>query len=233
MKMAGNKRIVKVHISSHAVHLKIKLILTKSISRFARNMMECVETIRHLRELGVKVVFEKEDLDTESMGGELMLGILATIAQEESNSISQNLNWSRRQHALRGEPWERPPYGYVSVGKQHKWEAVEEQGDVVRQAFYMAGMCFKYPDIVEELNRMEREMGSERVWTHGTLMILLKNCAYIGEYLSNKEGSSECENHITFRRALFSLSLFSFELSIIPICQNEVFILEKWSKHHI
>ena len=166
---------------------KIKLILTKSISRFARNMMECVETIRHLRELGVKVVFEKECLDTESMGGELMLGILATIAQEESNSISQNLNWSRRQHALRGEPWERPPYGYVSVGKQHKWEPVEEQGDVVRQAFYMAGMCYKYPDIVEELNRMEREMGSERVWTHGTLMILLKNCAYIGEYLSNKE----------------------------------------------
>ena len=146
---------------------KIKLILTKSISRFARNMMECVETIRHLRELGVKVVFEKEGLDTESMGGELMLGILATIAQEESNSISQNLNWSRRQHALRGEPWERPPYGYVSVGKQHKWEPVEEQGDVVRQAFYMAGMCYKYPDIVEELNRMEREMGSERVWTHG------------------------------------------------------------------
>ena len=61
---------------------KVKLILTKSISRFARNMMECVETIRHLRELGVTIRFEKENIDTDTMGGELMLGILATIAQE-------------------------------------------------------------------------------------------------------------------------------------------------------
>ena len=166
---------------------KVKLILTKSISRFARNMMECVETIRHLRELGVKVVFEKEGLDTETMGGELMLGILATIAQEESNSISQNVLWSRRQHALKGEPWERPPYGYISVGKHHKWEAVPEQCDVIRQAFYMAGMCYTYTEILEELNRMEKEMDSGRIWTRGTLAILLKNCAYIGVYLSNKE----------------------------------------------
>ena len=178
---------------------RIKLIYTKSISRFARNMMECVETIRHLRELGVKVVFEKEALDTESMGGELMLGILATIAQEESNSISQNILWSRRQHALKGEPWERPPYGYVSVGKNHKWEAVQEQGDVIRQAFYMAGMCYSYSEILEEMNRMEREMESDRVWTRGTLAILLKNCAYIGEYLSNKECSIVLEDGTTKR----------------------------------
>ncbi len=70
---------------------KIQLVLTKSISRFARNMVECVAPVRHLLEIGVTVRFEKEDLDTEKMGGELMLGILATIAQEESNSISQNM----------------------------------------------------------------------------------------------------------------------------------------------
>lgn len=178
---------------------KIQLILTKSISRFARNMMECVETIRHLRELGVKVVFEKEGFDTESVGCELILGILATIAQEESNSLSQNIIWSRHQHALKGEPWERPPYGYVSVGKNHKWVAVPEQGDVIRQAFYMAGMCYTYMEIIEELNRMEREMGSERVWTRGTLAILLKNCAYIGEYLSNKECTIALEDGTTKR----------------------------------
>ena len=166
---------------------KIKLIYTKSISRFARNMMECVETIRHLRELGIKVIFEKEGLDTESMGGELMLGILATIAQEESNSISQNVRWSRNQPVHNGEPWEKPPYGFVSVGKTHRWELVPEQGDVIRQAFYMAGMCYRYPEIVAEMNRMEREMESGNVWTHGTMMLLLKNIAYLGEYLSNKE----------------------------------------------
>ena len=66
---------------------KIDLILTKSISRFARNMADCVETVRHLKELGVRVLFEKENLDTDTMTGELILGILATIAQEESISL--------------------------------------------------------------------------------------------------------------------------------------------------
>ena len=80
----------------------VDLVLTKSISRFARNLQECVETIRHLKELGVIVRFEKENLDTETMGGELILSILATIAQEESNSISQNTVWSRRKHIEKG-----------------------------------------------------------------------------------------------------------------------------------
>ena len=66
-------------------------------------MLECVATVRHLLEIGVTVRFEKEDLDTEKMGGELMLGILATIAQEESNSISQNMRWSRQKHIERGQ----------------------------------------------------------------------------------------------------------------------------------
>lgn len=166
---------------------KIDLILTKSISRFARNMMECVETIRHLRKLGVTVRFEKEGMDTESMGGELMLGILATIAQEESNSISQNLRWSRIKHLERGQPWTVARYGYVSVGKEHRWEIVKEQARVVRQAFYMAGMCYSYNEIRDELNRMEEENGSGKVWNKTPIVNLLRSSTYLGEYISNKE----------------------------------------------
>ena len=166
---------------------KIDLVLTKSISRFARNMLECVNTIRHLSDLGVTMRFEKEGLDTQSMGGELMLGILATIAQEESNSISQNINWSRQKHVEKGQPWDVARYGYVSVGKEHRWEVVEHEAEVVRQAFYMAGMCHTYGEIAEELTRMEAEDGNGRVWNKTPVVNLLRSETYIGNYLSNKE----------------------------------------------
>ena len=166
---------------------KVDLVLTKSISRFARNMLECVNTIRQLSELGVAVRFEKENLDTQTMGGELMLGILATIAQEESNSISQNINWSRQKHVEKGQPWDVARYGYVSVGKEHRWEVVEHEAEAVRQAFYMAGMCHTYGEIAEELTRMEAEDGNGRVWNKTPIVNLLRSETYIGNYLSNKE----------------------------------------------
>ena len=183
--MRGRKELNRLIKDCEAGH--VDLVLTKSISRFARNMMECVETIRHLSELGVTVRFEKEGLDTETMGGELMLGILATIAQEESNSISQNMNWSRQKHVEKGQPWDVARYGYVSVGKEHVWEVVEHEAEVVRQAFYMAGMCHTYHEIAEELTRMEAEDGDGRVWNKTPVVNLLRSEVYIGNYLSNKE----------------------------------------------
>ena len=178
---------------------RIDLVLTKSISRFARNMLECVETIRHLKECGVTVRFEKEGLDTETMGGELMLGILATIAQEESNSISQNMNWSRQKHVEKGQPWDAARYGFVSVGKEHRWEVVEHEAEVVRQAFYMAGMCHTYQEITDELNRMESEGGNGRVWTNPTVVNLLRSEVYIGNYLSRKHCRIVDENGVAKR----------------------------------
>ena len=165
---------------------KIDLVLTKSISRFARNLQECVQTIRLLKELGVTVRFEKEGYDTDKMGGELLLGILATVAQEESNSISQNINWSRRKYVEKGQPWDVARYGYISVGKEHKWGVVEHEAEVVRQAFYMAGMCYTYGEIAEELTRMEAEIGNGRVWNKTPVVNLLRSETYIGNYLSNK-----------------------------------------------
>lgn len=166
---------------------KIGLILTKSISRFARNMADCVETVRHLKELGVRVLFEKENLDTDTMTGELILGILATIAQEESISLSQNQAWSRMKHLERGETWSPPRYGYTSDGKNHGWVIVPNQAEVVRMAFYMAATCHTYAEIRDEMNRMEREEGSEKVWTKPTVALLLRSENYVGDFLSNKE----------------------------------------------
>lgn len=165
---------------------RVERILTKSIGRFARNMGECVEVIRNLSDLGVGVYFEREKFDTQSMSGELILGILATIAEEESNSISRNVAWSHKKHVERGEPFCPPKYGYVSVGKEHRWEVVPREAELVRKAYYMAGMCCRYKEIVDELNRMERENGGGRTWTTHRIGAVLRSEAYIGDFLSNK-----------------------------------------------
>ena len=73
---------------------KIDIILTKSISRFARNTVDLLETVRHLKELGIEVRFEKEGINSLSEDGELMLTLLASFAQEESRSTSENVKWA-------------------------------------------------------------------------------------------------------------------------------------------
>lgn len=72
---------------------KIDIILTKSISRFARNTVDLLETVRHLKELGIEVRFEKEHINSLSGDGEVMLTLLASFAQEEDRSLSENVKW--------------------------------------------------------------------------------------------------------------------------------------------
>lgn len=76
---------------------KIDIILCKSISRFARNTVNLLEAVRHLKELGVEVWFEKENIHSLSGDGELMLSVLASFAEEESRSISDNSKWGIRK----------------------------------------------------------------------------------------------------------------------------------------
>ena len=83
---------------------KIDIVLTKSISRFARNTVDLLETVRHLRDIGVEVRFEKENINSMSGDGELMLSILASFAQEESRSTSENVKWAIRRNFQKGKP---------------------------------------------------------------------------------------------------------------------------------
>ncbi|MCD8300573.1 MAG: recombinase family protein, partial [Clostridiales bacterium] len=82
----------------------IDIILTKSISRFARNTVDLLETVRHLKDIGVEVRFEKERINSMSGDGELMLSILASFAQEESRSISDNVKWGIHKRMQSGMP---------------------------------------------------------------------------------------------------------------------------------
>lgn len=113
----------------------IDLILTKSISRFARNTVDLLETIRHLKELEIEVQFEKERIRSLSEDGELMLTLMASFAQEESYSISENCKWSIRKRYESGKPRNRGLYGYRVVNGN--LAIVEEEAEVVRRIFRM------------------------------------------------------------------------------------------------
>lgn len=98
---------------------RIDLIITKSISRFARNTTDCLEMVRKLIDLGVHIYFEKENINTSSMESELMLSILSGLAESESISISENTKWAIQRRFQNGTfKISYPPYGYQNIDGQ-------------------------------------------------------------------------------------------------------------------
>ena len=113
----------------------IDIILTKSVSRLGRNTVDQLNTIRHLKELGIEVQFEKEHINTLSGDGELLLTLLAAFAQEESRSISENSKWGIRKGYEKGKTRGCKIYGYRTVGGQLAIK--ENEAEVVRRIFQM------------------------------------------------------------------------------------------------
>lgn len=112
---------------------KIDIILTKSISRFARNTVDLLEIVRHLKSLGISVRFEKENIDSLTSDGELMLSILASFAQEESRSISKNIKWSIRKKFEQGEQWHTAAFGYRWNGETFVIQ--EDEAEIIREVY--------------------------------------------------------------------------------------------------
>ena len=119
----------------------IDKILVKSISRFARNTKECLEAIRELKALGIGIYFEKENVDTSKMSGEMMTSLFASFAQAESESISSNMRWSYQRRMPSGTflP-SSAPYGYKI--RAHQFAVDQEDAAVVCRIFrdYLAGL---------------------------------------------------------------------------------------------
>src|SRR5699024_5730789 len=119
---------------------RVDKILVKSISRFARNTTDCLETIRELKSIGVGVCFEEQNIDTSNMSGELLTAVFAGIAQKESESISGNMRWSYKRRMESGTYVPSVlPYGYRR--DTGKIAIDEERANVVRQIFewYLSG----------------------------------------------------------------------------------------------
>lgn len=164
---------------------KIDLIYVKSISRFGRNMADVLSSIRELQKLHVRVIYEKEGLDTADQKSELIFGIMATLAEEESRSLSGNLNWARKERLKKGRPYSEVTYGYRE-NKDHTWMIYEPEAERVRTAFRMALSHHNYTEIRMALQAMEERDGTGKVWIQSVLQYLLLNPYYTGVYISNK-----------------------------------------------
>lgn len=163
---------------------KIDMVITKSITRFARNTVTLLETARELKLLGIDTFFEKENIHTLSADGEFMLTLLASFAQEESRSASENQKWRIKRMFEDGQPNTGNMLGYRLIdGKLH---IVPEEAEIVRQIFtdYLAGMGVIA--IMKKLNGSNIFTINGKKWATGTIHKILCNEKYTGDMLLQK-----------------------------------------------
>lgn len=160
---------------------KIDLILTKSISRFARNTVDLLNAVRHLKDIGVEVRFEKERISSFSTDGELMLTLLASFAQEEVRSLSENSKWGIRKTYQNGTDGVRNKkvLGYRYDGE--KYVVKEDEAEIVRFIFEQTAAGTAASDILEELHRRGAKTWRGYDFAFGSLNTILKNEIYIGD----------------------------------------------------
>jgi site-specific DNA recombinase len=166
---------------------KIDIIITKSISRFARNTAIILETVRELKDIGVEVRFEKENINTLSGDGELMLTVLSSFAQEESKNVSDNLKWRARKKFERGEMiintnrflgYDKDKYGDLVINSK--------EAEIVKKIYaeYLSGKgSFT---IAKELNQEGIPTVTGRRWHDTTILEILKNEKYNGDAILQK-----------------------------------------------
>ena len=177
---------------------KITRILVKSVSRFARNTLELIETTRGLKDLGVVVVFEEQGIDTAQMLGEMQLTLLAMAAQEESTSISKNMRWSIQKRMDAGTYLgNTAPYGYRLEDGQLKIE--ETEATVVRRIFEMRLSGMGQVAITQELNRKRIQPRDGKPWTVYRVRYILSNERYIGDSLFQKKYIADPLSHKSVR----------------------------------
>ena len=168
---------------------RIDLIVTKSVSRFARNTVDSLTTVRKLKERGVEVFFEKENIYTLDSKGELLITIMSSLAQEESRSISENVTWGRRKQFADGKvslPYKRF-LGYEK-GPDGLPQIVPEQAKIVVYIFDLFMMGLTPGAIAKRLTSEGIPTpGGKAVWQDSTIKSILSNEKYKGDALLQKE----------------------------------------------
>ena len=173
----------------------VDLILTKSVSRFARNTVVLLETVRELKSIGVDVYFEEQNIHSMSADGELMLTILASYAQEESRSASENQKWRVKRNFEDGKPWTGHILGYRY--ENGVYIVKPEEAEIVRGIFadYLSGMGIEA--IMKKLNAQGIASRNGNAWCRSSVSQVLKDYAYTGNLLLQ---TTFRENHITKKK---------------------------------
>lgn len=218
-KRTGFRRLLR-----HCKAGKIDRVICKSISRFARNTADFMMALDLLRENNVTILFEKENLDTADPTSEFILTTLGAIAQEESRSISGNINLGNKMRFKRGDVRNVDIYGYRYNGEMitsesgYKYKAVEivkEEAVVIRRIFQEVAEGFSFADIARKLNREHipapessaqklRKVKSKKGqlnseldtrWTNGRIAGMIRNERYTGDVLVQKSYTADYLSH--------------------------------------
>jgi DNA invertase Pin-like site-specific DNA recombinase len=165
---------------------KIDMIITKSVSRFARNTVTLLSAVRKLKELNIDIYFEEQNIHTKSSEGELLLTLLASVAQEESKSVSDNCKWRVRKSFSEGIMPSLTILGYRRQ-KDGSLIIVEEEAKIVRQIYdsYLHGLGKR--TIARKLTKEGIPTRMGKLWTEHGIDYILRNEKYTGELLLQKE----------------------------------------------
>ena len=163
---------------------RIDMVITKSISRFARNTVTLLETVRELKALGVDIYFEEQSIHSMTGDGELMLTILASYAQEESRSVSENCTWRIRKNYERGATIPILTYGYSIVEGKPFINA--DEAAVVRLIFEKHNQGMGLWAIGQMLDSLDIKPPYAQRWGALTVRYILRNERYMGDLLLQK-----------------------------------------------
>ncbi len=190
------KRAELLRMIADCENKKIDFIVTKSISRFARNTTDCLELVRKLIDLGIFIYFEKENINTGSMENELMLSILSGLAESESVSIAENNKWSVKRRFQNGTfKISCPPYGYDVV--DGKLVVNEAEADIVRFIFAEILSGKGSGKIADELNSRMVPARKGGHWSETTIRGMVVNERYTGDAIFQKTYTDEHFNRHT------------------------------------
>ena len=172
---------------------KIKKVLVKSISRFARNTVDSLTYIRELKELGISIYFESENIDTLTPGGEVLITILAAMAEQESRTISSNIKWAWQRRWQAGDTLINTGLmlGYIKTGTDEDghdvYEINEEEAEIVRRIYreYLAGTSITRICRNLEADGIKTKLGRDR-WSYHVVSSILSNEKYTGDALLGK-----------------------------------------------
>lgn len=180
---------------------KIDLVITKSISRFARNTVDCLEYVRQLKNLGIGVIFEKENINTLTMTSEFMIALYGSFAQAESESISKNVSWGKEKAYREG----KVQFQYQNLlgyrkGTDGKPEIVPEEAETIKLIYklFLDGYSMTNIKKVLESSGILTAKG-KKVWNESLISSILKNEKYVGDALLQKTYTLDCITHKVVR----------------------------------
>ncbi|WP_101908649.1 recombinase family protein [Marasmitruncus massiliensis] len=185
---SAEKRPDFMKMIRHCKKGKIDLIITKSISRFARNTLDSIGYVRKLKAMGVGVIFEKENINTLEENSEVVLTILASLAQEELNSLSLNVKMGKRMAMQEGKVFFQYEKCYAyKKGADGQPEVIPEEAEIIKRIYtsYLAGESIGAIAKILYADGIKSHSKSGE-WTESTLRGILQNERYCGDVLLQK-----------------------------------------------